>query len=86
MELLTVLLIFDSLQRTIKPRPDAFDKCRVLEIKNSALILAFAFQDIKDIKRRRTLSAQRSEAVHGSGWGTRLARSISGRAMRKIRA
>src|SRR5258708_1830552 len=33
--------------------PRAFDKCRVLEIKNSALILAFAFQDIKDIKRRR---------------------------------
>src|SRR5258705_12764586 len=32
--------------------PRAFDKCSVLEIKNSALFLAFAFQDIKDIKRR----------------------------------
>jgi len=39
--------------------PDAsFDKCPVLEIKNSALFLGFAFQDIKDIKRRRTLPVQ----------------------------
>ena len=44
-------LIFDLLQRTIKPRLDAFDKCRVLEINNSALFPAFRFQDIKDIKR-----------------------------------
>jgi len=34
-------------------RRRAFDKCAVLEIKDSALFLAFAFQDIKDIKRRR---------------------------------
>src|SRR5258706_6616405 len=36
-------------------RSAVFDKCSVLEIKDSALFLAFAFQDIKDIKRRRTL-------------------------------
>jgi len=47
----SVLLIFDLLQRTIKRRPDAFDKCSVFEFKNSALFLAFVFQDIKDIKR-----------------------------------
>ena len=35
----------------------AFDKCSVLEIKNSALFLAIAVSDIKDIKRGRTLSA-----------------------------
>jgi len=43
--------IFDFNQRTIKPRRDAFDKCSVFEFKNSALFMAFAFQDIKDIKR-----------------------------------
>ena len=38
--------------------PDAsFDKCSVLEIKNSALFLAIAVSDIKDIKRGQTLSA-----------------------------
>jgi hypothetical protein len=47
---------FDFNQRKIKPlAPDAFDKCSVFEFKNSALFMAFAFQDIKDIKRRRTL-------------------------------
>jgi len=51
-----VPLIFDFIQRTLKPRSDAFDKCSVLEIENSALFLAFRFQDIKDIKRRRMLS------------------------------
>src|SRR6266478_882180 len=60
MELLTVLLIFDLLQRTIKPRLDAFDKCRVLEIENSALFPAFRFQDIKDIKRE---TVQRIQTV-----------------------
>ena len=39
-------------------RSAVFDKCPVLEIKDSALFLAFAFQDIKDIKRRRTLPVQ----------------------------
>jgi len=43
--------IFDFNQRTIKPRRDAFDKCSVFEFKNPALLLAFAFQDIKYIKR-----------------------------------
>jgi len=38
--------------------PDAsFDKCSVLEIKNSALFLAIAVSDIKDIKRGQTFSA-----------------------------
>ena len=32
----------------------AFDKCPVWEIKNSGLLLGFAFQDIKDIKREIT--------------------------------
>ena len=50
-----VLLIFDLFQRTIKPRLDAFDKCRVFEIKNPALLLAFACQEIKDIKRENVL-------------------------------
>jgi len=36
----------------------AFDKCSVLEIKKSAPSLAIAVSDIKDIKRRRTLSAR----------------------------
>ena len=35
----------------------AFDKCSVLEIKNSALSLAISVSDIKDIKRRQTLLA-----------------------------
>ena len=35
----------------------AFDKCSVLEIKNSALSQAIAVSDIKDIKRGQTLSA-----------------------------
>jgi len=73
---------FDFNQRKIKPlAPDAFDKCSVFEFKNSALFMAFAFQDIKDIKRRRTLrcSATMREAVH------RPARSILRRAMRKTR-
>jgi len=47
--------------------PDAsFDKCRVLEIKTSALFLAIAVSDIKDIKRGRTPSAP--AAASGSGW------------------
>ena len=47
---------FDINQRKIKPRPrDAFDKCRVFEIKNPALLLAFACQEIKDIKRENVL-------------------------------
>jgi len=33
----------------------AFDKCSVLEIKNSGLFLGIAVSDIKDIKRRQTL-------------------------------
>jgi len=37
-------------------RRRAFDKCAVLEIKNSALVLAFLFQDIKDIKRENSFS------------------------------
>jgi len=32
-----------------------FDKRQVFEIKNSALFLAIAVSDIKDIKRRQTL-------------------------------
>lgn len=52
MEDMTMPATLDFHQRTIKPRPrDAFDKCPVLEIRNSALFLGFAFQDIKDIKR-----------------------------------
>src|SRR6267378_6116364 len=52
MENPTMPATFDFNQRKIRPRSrDAFDKCRVFEIKNSALFLAFAFQDIKDIKR-----------------------------------
>src|SRR5258708_13385625 len=47
---------FDFNERTIKPRSGAFDKCAVLEIKNSALVLAFLFQDIKDIKRENSFS------------------------------
>jgi len=47
---------FDFNQRTINPRSGAFDKCAVLEIKNSALVLAFLFQDIKDIKRENSFS------------------------------
>ena len=35
----------------------AFDKCSVLQIKNSALSQAIAVSDIKDIKRGQTLSA-----------------------------
>ena len=35
----------------------AFDKCSVLEIKNSALSQAIAVSDIKDIKRGQMLSA-----------------------------
>ena len=47
---------FDINQRKIKPRPpDAFDKCRVFEIKNPALLLAFVCQEIKDIKRENVL-------------------------------
>src|SRR5882672_4384146 len=53
METPAVPLIFDLFQRTIKPRLDAFDKCSVLEIENSALLPAFVFRDIKDIKRER---------------------------------
>jgi hypothetical protein len=52
MENPTLPATFDFNQRKIRPRRrDTFDKCRVFEIKNSALFLAFAFQDIKDIKR-----------------------------------
>ena len=52
-----MLLIFDFIQRTIKPRQHAFDYFQ--EIENPALLLAFALQEIKqieEIKRRRTLS------------------------------
>src|SRR6266481_4708715 len=52
-----VLLIFDFIQRTIKPRRHAFDYFQ--EIENPALLLAFALQEIKqikEIKRGRTLS------------------------------
>ncbi len=49
-------LMFDQTGRRNAAR--AFDKCSVLEIKNSALFLGIADSDIKDIKRRRTLSAR----------------------------
>jgi len=55
MENSTMLGTFDFNLRNITPRQSAaFDKCPVLEIKNSALLLGFAFQDIKDIKREIT--------------------------------
>ncbi len=50
-------------------RRRAFDKCAVLEIKDSALFLAFAFQDIKDIKRRRRVPRSASRV---GGTPTRL--------------
>jgi len=49
---------FGSLAHALRDRRCAFDKCRVFEIENSALFLAIGVWDIKDIKRRRTLSAR----------------------------
>jgi hypothetical protein len=56
METPTMPGTFALAQRKPQPRRfAAFDKCRVFEIKNSALLLDFSLQDIKDIKRDSAL-------------------------------
>src|SRR6266850_639021 len=61
METLTVPLIFDFIQRKFKPRQDAFDY--FLGIKNSALLLAFVSQEIKQIKEIKRASASRIQTA-----------------------
>jgi len=52
MEKATMFGSFEFNRQESKPRRRiAFDKCPVLEIKDSALLLASAFREIKDIKR-----------------------------------